>query len=266
MNKHPLVTIATDAARKAGNMMLRSIDRLESIKVNTKSRHDYASEVDRTSEDIIIKTIRKSYPDHAIIGEETGAHTGKDKEICWIIDPLDGTTNYIHGLPHYAISIAIQVKEKIEHGVIYDPIRQEMFIASRGAGSYVNNRRIRVSPQLKMENAILATGFPFRQRQHFPAYLKSLSAVIEAAEDIRRAGSAALDLAYVAAGRVDGFWEIGLSQWDIAAGSILIKEAGGRVSDFKGGEDYLNSGNIVAGNPRIFKGLLQTLHASKLIL
>ncbi len=255
---HPMVNIAVRAARSAGNIMVRYLDRIDTLTIESKGRNDYVSEVDRLAEQEIIRTLRKAYPHHAVIGEETGSHG--DNEYEWIIDPLDGTTNFLHGVPHYAVSIALRHRGRLEVGVIYDPIRQELFTAHRGGGALLDGRRIRVSNRPDINGALVGTGFPFRAQHHFPAYMKMFTALTEKVSDLRRAGAAALDLAYVAAGRLDGYWEIGLQPWDMAAGVLLVKEAGGIVSDFKGGDDYMNSGNIVCGSPRVFKGLLTTIN------
>ncbi|RFA30540.1 inositol monophosphatase [Alkalilimnicola ehrlichii] len=258
---HPMVNIAVRAARSAGNIMVRYLDRLDNINIESKGRNDFVSDVDRMAEQEIIQTLRKAYPNHAIIGEETGSHAGQD-DYEWIIDPLDGTTNYLHGFPQFAISIALRHRNRLEAGVIYDPLRQELFTAHRGGGAQLDGRRIRVSARRDLHGALIGTGFPFKAQRHFDAYLDMFRAVSQQAADLRRAGAAALDLAYVAAGRLDGFWEIGLQPWDMAAGALLIKEAGGIVGDFKGGEDYLRSGNIVCGSPKVFKGLLQAVNAN----
>lgn len=255
---HPLVNIATDAALKASKVLTQSLDKLKDIRVHEKEKNDFVSEVDIRAEEIIIDVIRQKYPNHGIIGEESGEDKA-DSETVWIIDPLDGTRNYLHGLPHFAISIAVREGNKISHGVIYDPMRQELFSASRGAGARMNNQRLRIGDTKSLETALLATGFPFRHKTDWPAYLKTLEPLFLACSGIRRAGSAALDLAYVAAGRLDGYWEFGLRPWDIAAGALLIKEAGGLVGDFKGGESYLDSGNILAANPKLFKAMLQKI-------
>lgn len=254
----PILTIAINAARNASKTILRSIGRLDSQQISEKAKNDFVTEVDKAAEREIVSVIRKSYPNHTIIGEEGGTQEGEDI-FTWIIDPLDGTTNYIHGIPHFCISIAIQYKGKIEHGVIYDPIRNELFVASRGEGARLNDRRIRVSNNSKLERSLIGTGFPFRHPHNIPLYLRLFENILPAAGGIRRAGSAALDLAYVAAGRFDGFWELGLREWDMAAGSLMIKEAGGLVSDLFGEENFFHTGNIIAGNPKIFKYLLQII-------
>ena len=255
---HPLLNIAISAARNASKHIIRYAERIDTLQVIEKHRNDFVSEVDQIAEREIINTIHKAYPDHGILAEESGA-TQKDNQYLWIIDPLDGTTNYLHGFPHYAVSIAIQIKGRTEHGVIYDPIRQELFTATRGAGAQLNNRRIRVSQRPNLEGALLGTGYPHKDMSILPAYLHSFGDLAKLCAGIRRAGAATLDLAYVAAGRLDGFWECGLSPWDMAAGALLIKEAGGLVSDFDGGEDFLSSGNIVAANLKVFKQMLQTI-------
>lgn len=254
---HPLINIANRAARSAGNIITRSLERLDTLKVTEKQYNDFVTEIDKKAEQVIIEAIHKVYPNHSILAEESGKTEGND--ITWIIDPLDGTTNYIHGFPHFAVSIAIQNKDRIEHGLIYDPVRQETFTASRGEGAQLNNYRLRVSNRVGLQGALLGTGFPYRDLEHMDAYLKTLRTLIPQVAGIRRAGAATLDLAYVAAGRLDGFWEFNLAPWDLAAGALLIQEAGGIVSDVDGSENFLTSGNIVAGNPKVFKALLQSI-------
>ncbi len=256
--KDPLINIAIQAARSAGNIIVRALDRLDKVQVTEKAPNDYVTEIDKKAELEIIAIIRKSHPNHGIIGEESGETPGND--YVWIIDPLDGTRNFIHGFPQFAVSIAVSFKGKIEHGVIYDPIRQELFCASRGKGAQLNDRRMRVSTNKHLKECLLGTGFPHRQSPTLvEAYSESLKALLPMSGDVRRAGAATLDLAYVACGRLDGFWEMGLKPWDLAAGTLMIKEAGGLVCDFKGGEDYIKTGNVVAGNPKILKLLLQQL-------
>ena len=252
-----MLNIAVRAARAAGNVITRHADRIDSLTVNVKQRNDFVSEVDQMAEQEIIKVIRKAFPSHGILAEESGAHEGDD--YLWVIDPLDGTTNFLHGFPQFGVSIAVKHKGRLEQGVVYDPLRQELFTASRGAGAHLNDRRIRVSKQKALEGALLGTGFPFKIHEHIDPYLGMLKDLFAVTAGIRRAGAACLDLAYVAAGRVDGFWEIGLKEWDMAAGVLLIQEAGGLVGDFKGGHNHLVSGNIVAGNPKLFKAILKTI-------
>jgi myo-inositol-1(or 4)-monophosphatase len=264
---HPTVNIAVKAARNAGNIILRHVDNRDRLTVSEKAHNDFVSEVDHMAEQEIIAVIRKAYPEHAILAEEGGEQSG-DGEHQWIIDPLDGTTNFLHGFPQFAVSIALRSRGRLEHAVVYDPLSQELFTASRGSGAMLNNRRIRVSNARSLEGALLGTGFPFKQPQHLDSYLQTFKALHPQAAGIRRAGSAALDLAYVAAARLDGFWEIGLKPWDMAAGILLIQEAGGLVGDFSGGHEFMTSGNIIAGNPRLFKLIAQTIrpHLSETLL
>lgn len=256
---HPFLHIATSATRAAGKVIINSLDRLDTIQFAEKQQNDFVTEIDQKVEKIIINAIRKAYPSHAILAEESGELEGEG--FTWIIDPLDGTTNFMHGFPHFAISIAVKSKSHLEHALIYDPVRQETFMASRGGGALLNNRRIRVSGHGGVKGALLGTGFPYRQQQNLEAYLKTFTKLMPQASGIRRAGAATLDLAYVAAGRLDGFWESGLAPWDIAAGALLIKEAGGKISDAKGGEDYLTTGEVVAGNLKVFKEMLQVINS-----
>ena len=254
---HPLLNIAIRAARRAGDSIVRSLGRLDSLKVDTKGRNDFVTDVDRGAEAEIIATVRRSHPDHAFLGEESGR--SGDGEFLWIIDPLDGTTNFLHGFPVFAVSIAIEHRRRVEHAVIYDPLRQELFTASRGAGAQQDGKRIRVSAQRGLEGALIGTGFPFREGSAtIDEYLAILKAVMAVASGVRRPGSAALDLAYVAAGRLDGFWEFNLKPWDTAAGALLIREAGGRVGTPGGGE-YTLGPNIVAGNPKVYAALLDAV-------
>jgi myo-inositol-1(or 4)-monophosphatase len=213
--------------------------------------------VDRLAEQEIINVIKRAYPDHAIMAEESG-RTGEN-DIVWIIDPLDGTTNFLHSFPHYCVSIAVKVKDRIEHAVIFDPLRDELFTASRGEGAKLNDRRLRIAQRRDLTGALLATGFPFKYPQHHDAYMDSFKALFPQVADIRRAGSAALDLAYVAAGRVDGYWEIGLQDWDLAAGLLLVEEAGGLVTDFAGQEELFNKGNVVAAGFGVHKLMLEQI-------
>lgn len=260
----PMVSIALRAARKAGDTIVRAADELDRLPVDSKGTNDFVSEVDRNAEREIIQQLAKTYPDHAFIGEESGRTGPEEAEYVWIIDPLDGTTNYLRGIPHYAVSIACTHKGKLEHAVVHNPVLREEFTASRGRGAQFNGRRIRVSNTQGLESALVGTGIPFKGHcaEHLPTYSAALAEIASRSAGIRRAGAASLDLAYVAAGRLDAFWEIGLAPWDMAAGVLLIKEAGGLVSDFDGGEKFMESGNIVAGNPRAFKSVLQIV-ASK---
>ena len=255
---HPLINIAVSAARSAGNYIMRNLDRVPNLQIERKGRNDFVTQVDRNAEAEIIKIIQKAYPAHAILGEENG-QIGQN-EVMWIIDPLDGTTNFLHGLPHFAVSIGISVKGRLEHGVIYAPCTQDLYIASRGAGATLNNRKIRVSGAKDTDEALVGTGIPLRE-ENLDAYLPMLRSVVANSAGVRRAGAASLDLAYVAAGRLDAFWEINLKQWDIAAGIVLVHEAGGMVSEIYGQPDPLLTGNILAATPKLhptFEGLLRS--------
>ncbi|MEI6459723.1 MAG: inositol monophosphatase family protein [Pseudomonadota bacterium] len=255
MSTHPLVNIAIRAARRASTVILRGMNRLDSLDVTTKGRNDFVTDVDRNAEADIIETIRRAYPDHGILAEESGLKPGRE-EVTWIIDPLDGTTNYLHGLPHFCVSIGVQIRGRVDHAVVYDPMRQELFTASRGGGAKLEDHRIRVSNSRGLEGALIGTGLPYHSNTRWlDAYLAMLKDVIQNTAGIRRPGSAALDLAYVAAGRTDGFWELGLSPWDTAAGSLLVTEAGGRIGTLTG-EEYELGGEVVAGSPKTYEALL----------
>ncbi len=257
--REPILNIAIEAARAGANIINRALKRPETIKIAEKSPNDFVTEVDQKVEKEIIYHIQRAYPTHAILGEESG-ESGQESLYQWVIDPIDGTRNFIHGFPHFAISIAIFYKGKVEHGVIYDPSRQELFTATRGKGALLNDRRIRVSTCKKLEDALLGTGFAYRHTdRNAPLPPQVLRSMLPACGDIRRAGAATLDLAYVACGRLDGFWEHGLKIWDMAAGALMIKEAGGIVCDVDGSENHLKSGNIVAANPAVIKQMLKTI-------
>jgi myo-inositol-1(or 4)-monophosphatase len=247
----PMLNIAVRAARAAGNVIIRQIDQAQDLPASEKSKNDFVTEVDRQAENVIIDTLLKAYPKHAILAEESGTRGNSD--YIWIIDPLDGTTNFMHAFPHFAVSIALQHKGVPQQAVIYDPMRQELFTASRGDGAYLNDRRIRVSKRKELKGALLGTGFPFREGADIELFIRSLRALSPFTAGIRRAGAATLDLAYVACGRLDGFWEFGLKPWDIAAGILLIEEAGGVVKDMNGEEDCLKHGNIISANPKILE-------------
>jgi myo-inositol-1(or 4)-monophosphatase len=255
----PMLTIALRAGRKAAELIERAFERIDLVTIETKSPNDFVTEVDKAAEKEIIYHLRKAYPDHTIRGEEGGLQQGKNPDYEWIIDPLDGTTNFIHGIPHFSISIACKYKGVLEHAVIIDPIKREEFTASRGRGAKLNERRIRVSPRRGLEGALIGTGIPFNgfSLEHIVPYLACVQEIAGETAGLRRCGSAALDLAYVAAGRFDAFWEMNLKPWDIAAGILLVTEAGGLVSDFSGGSDFLESGHLVAGSPKVFKPILQ---------
>lgn len=259
----PMLNIALRAARSAGELIFRSIERLDVISINEKDARDYVTEIDRAAEQAIIQALQKAYPTHGFMGEEGGIiqGSGDGADYQWIIDPLDGTTNFIRGVPHFAVSIACKYRGRLEHAVILDPVRQEEFTASRGRGAALNGRRIRVSNRKSLDGALLGTGFPFRdsQLEHLDNYFGMFRSLVGQTAGIRRAGAASLDLAYVAAGRFDAFWEFGLSEWDMAAGALLIQEAGGLVSDFSGGHEFLEKGQIVAGNTKCFKAVLTAI-------
>ncbi len=254
---NPTLSIAIKAARRAGGIINRASRDVEQIKVSAKRDKDFVTEVDKAAEEAIIGVLKAAYPDHAILAEESGA--SGDSEYVWIIDPLDGTTNFIHGFPQYCVSIALAHKGLLTHAVVYDPTRNELFTAVKGAGAYLNDRRIRVSKRVKLNEVLVGTGFPFRYFEHADAYLGIFRDMMHKTAGVRRPGAAALDLAWVAAGRIDGFWEIGLSPWDRAAGALLITEAGGLVGDLTGESDYMNTGNILGGNPKVFVQLLQII-------
>ncbi len=254
---NPMLNTAVKAARRAGSVILRSMDRLDTLKIESKDKNDFVSDVDRKAEAEIIHTLRQAYPKHSILAEENGNLEGNEYQ--WIIDPLDGTTNYLYGFPVFAVSIALAFNGELLHGVVYDPLRDELFTASKGDGAMLNNRRIRTSNRKGLNGALLGTGFPFRDQQYLDLYIETFRTLTTDTAGIRRAGSAAIDLAYVAAGRMDGFWEIALKPWDMAAGALLVQEAGGLCSDFGGGSDFLESGNIIAGGLSVQQALLETV-------
>jgi myo-inositol-1(or 4)-monophosphatase len=258
---HPMLGIAVRAARRAGAIINRAARDVDLLAVARKRHNDFVTEVDRAAEAAVIEILHRAYPDHAILAEESGAKAGLagGSEYTWIIDPLDGTTNFIHGFPQYAVSIALRHKGLIEQGVIFDPTKNELFTATRGRGAYLNERRIRVSKRTRLDEALIGTGFPFRDLEGLDEYLAMFRELTTRTAGIRRAGAAALDIAYVAAARLDGFWEMGLSPWDMAAGALMVQEAGGLVGDFAGDADYLASGRIVCGNPKIFVQLVQAI-------
>lgn len=254
---HPMLNMAVKAARSAGNIIMRHLSQLERLTVESKGRKDYVSEVDRMAEHEIIRILRAAYPNHGYLAEETGAQAGD--EYVWVIDPLDGTTNFLHGFPQFAVSIALKYKGRLEQAVVFDPTRNELFTGSRGNGAQLNDRRIRVSRVTDLEYALIGAGFPFRSHQYMESWINTLREFMLGTSGIRRPGSASLDLAYVACGRYDGFWEFGLSPWDMAAGALIIQEAGGMVTDLSGDQAYLESGNIVAGNPKIHAEMLRRI-------
>jgi myo-inositol-1(or 4)-monophosphatase len=257
---HPMLNIAIRAARAAGAIINRAALDVELLKISAKGTNDFVTEVDQAAENAIIDVLLEAYPGHGILAEESGRARGaKHSEYLWIIDPLDGTTNFIHGLPIYAVSIALAFRGKVEQAVVYDPARNDLFFASKGRGAFLNDRRLRVSKRLRMADALIGTGFPFRKGDNFKRYLKMFEDVMQHCAGVRRPGAAALDLCYVAAGWYDGFFETGLSPWDVAAGSLMITEAGGLVGNFTGDADYLYQREVVAGNPKIYAQLVQML-------
>ena len=253
---HPMLNIAIRAARSAGKVIMQATEQLDKVQVEQKGSNDFVTSVDIEAEQSIIYVIKKAYPDHGFICEESGESGNKDSEYQWIIDPLDGTTNFIKGIPHFCVSIALQVKGKTEQAVIFDPTRDELFTATKGQGCQFNTYRTRVTKAKDLKGTIIGTGFPFKVKHYKETYLAIFSDMFDETADVRRAGSPALDLAYVAAGRMDGYWEIGLKPWESAAGELLVKEAGGIATDFTGGHGYVASGNIVVGNPKVVKAIL----------
>jgi myo-inositol-1(or 4)-monophosphatase len=254
---NPTTNIAVRAARQAGSVIMRSFGRLDTLTVAEKQTNDFVTEIDRNAEQAIIEIIRRAYPAHAILAEESGSHGTDAFE--WVIDPLDGTTNYLHGFPQFAVSIALRHRGQLESAVVYDPVRDEMFTADRGGGALLNDRRLRVTDRKSLKGALLGTGIPFRDQRYMDAYLGMLRALTKETAGIRRPGSAALDFAYVAAGRLDGFWELGLSVWDFAAGALLVQEAGGTVSDIRGGSQHFDSGNVITGNIKLHREIVDVI-------
>jgi myo-inositol-1(or 4)-monophosphatase len=258
---HPTVNIAVRAARAAGDIITRNMDRIDRLKITTKSSSiDFVSEVDNKAEAAIIEILKQAYPEHGILAEESGEQ-GDSTEFQWIIDPLDGTTNFLHGFPQFAVSIALKHNNRLETGVIYDPVTQELFTAARGQGAQLNGKKIRVSGHKGIKGALLGTGFPYHDQSYLDTYLETMKDLMAPAAGIRRPGSAALDLAWLAAGRIDGFWEFNLKAWDIAAGVLIVREAGGIITDFSGNDNYLASGDIIAASPRVFPEMLKIIEA-----
>ncbi len=255
---HPMLNTAVKAARKAGSLITRASADLDKLTVRSKRQNDFVTEVDHAAEEAIISILREAYPAHGILAEESGARDAK-ADYVWVIDPLDGTTNFLHGFPQYCVSIALLHRGIPQQAVVLDPNRNELFTATRGVGAYLNDRRIRVSRVDKLADALMGTGFPFKEVSVLDDYLRMFKQMTLASSGIRRPGAAALDLAWVAAGRIDGFWEIGLSAWDMAAGALLVREAGGLVGDLDGNEGFLDSGRIVASNAKLFAQILQVL-------
>lgn len=255
---HPTVNIAVRAARAAGDIIARNMDRIDRLKITTKKTNDFVTNVDKKAEAAIIDILQQAYPEHGILAEESGLH-GEGTEYQWIIDPLDGTTNFLHGFPQFAVSIALKHKNRLETGVIYDPVSQELFTASRGEGAQLNGKKIRVSGQTGIAGSLLSTGFPYHEQSYLDTYLETMKALMGPAAGIRRPGSAALDLAWLAAGRTDGFWEFNLNAWDIAAGILIVREAGGIITDFQGNDNYLKTGDIIAASPKVFPEMLKII-------
>lgn len=256
---HPMLNIAVRAARRAGTIIARGQNRLHDLKIDRKGHQDYVSQIDHDAEAAIIETILGAYPDHGILAEESGAGGTAGAKYEWLIDPLDGTLNYIHGYQQFAVAIALRVDQRLDQAVVYDPVRDELFTASRGAGAQLNGHRIRVTACQNLGNALLATGFPVRRTEVLASYLPTFGSMLSQCADVRRAGAAALDLAHVACGRLDGYWEFGLKPWDIAAGALIVQESGGLVGDPGGGERHVDSGHVVAANPKLFRQILGVL-------
>ncbi|MEW8028114.1 MAG: inositol monophosphatase family protein [Candidatus Thiodiazotropha sp.] len=254
---NPMLTIAVRAAREAGRIITRNFNRIDRLTISDKGSNDFVSEVDRNAEAVIINLLREKYPNHAILAEESGKQG--DDDYIWIIDPLDGTTNFLHGFPQFAVSIALKIKGRLEVGVVYDPVSEEMYAACRGEGALLNDKKIRVSGRKGLNGALLGTGLPYRDFRFTDNYMGMLKALIKDSAGVRRPGSAALDFAYVAAGRMDGFWELGLREWDFAAGALLVREAGGLVTDIGGGERYLETGNVIAGSIKVHNAMLKCI-------
>ena len=257
---HPMLNVAIIAARKAGNIINRASLDIDQLKVTTKSTNDFVTEVDQKAEQVVIETLLTAYPGHGILAEESGReHGAKNSEYVWIIDPLDGTTNFIHGLPFYAVSIALAYRDQVQQAVVYDPTRNDLFYASKGRGAFLNDKRLRVSKRTRMADSLIGTGFPFRKGDNFQRYVKMFTEIMQNCAGVRRPGAAALDLCYVAAGYYDGFFETGLSPWDIAAGSLMITEAGGLIGNFTGESDFMYQREVVAGNPKVYAQMVSIL-------
>jgi myo-inositol-1(or 4)-monophosphatase len=256
---HPMLNTAVKAARRAGAIINRATLN-GGFEVQAKRANDFVTEVDKAAEAAVIDIIRQAYPDHAILAEESGENAGGSKnEYTWVIDPLDGTTNFIHGFPQYCVSIGVRYRGQIAHAVIYDPVKNELFVGSKGRGAFLNDRRVRVTKCAHLRDGLIGTGFPFKELDRLDLYMKQMRTIVTGSAGIRRAGAAALDLAYVACGRLDGFWEMGLSKWDMAAGALLIKEAGGLVGGLTGEDDWYETGDIVAATPKVFVQLLDAI-------
>ena len=256
---HPMLNIGIRAARAAGKVITRNVDRVDTLQIDTKARNDFVTDVDRKAEADIIAVLRRAYPDHAFEGEESGLTGSEEAEYRWIIDPLDGTTNFLHGIPHFSVSIALQRQGKLFQAIVYDPMRQELFTAGKGDGAFLDGKRLRVARTGHLHAAVLGTGFPYRDGQDLDFYQRTLRHYTEKSGGVRRMGSAALDLAWVAAGRLDGTWLSGLQAWDVAAGGLLVREAGGLLNDFDGGDDWLRRGEVIAATPKVHHAMLQVM-------
>ncbi|MFK8081752.1 MAG: inositol monophosphatase family protein [Granulosicoccus sp.] len=256
---HPMLNIGIRAARAAGKVITQNVDRYDPLSVQKKQRNDFVTEVDRKAEAEIIGVLKKAFPDHSFLCEESGLIGDDNAEFQWIIDPLDGTTNFIHGLPHYSVSIALMQKKRLFQAVIYDPMRQELFTAGKGEGAFLDSKRLRVSNRSKLEDALLSSGFPYRDGQDLDFYQRTQRHFTERSAGVRRLGSAALDLAYVAAGRVEGCWLTGLQSWDVAAGALIVREAGGLVNDFDGGDEWMARGEVIAATPKVHHQMLEVM-------
>lgn len=251
-----MLNIAVRAARAAGNVITRNMDRVDTLKIDHKQRNDMVSEVDRQAEFEILRVLNKAYPDHAVLGEEGGLTGNENAEYTWVVDPLDGTTNFLHGFPHFNVSIALKHKGRASQAVVYNPVSQELFTATRGDGAWLNNKRIRVSKVHSMSAALLGNGFPYREGDDLGKHIAMMSELTQRSLGIRRPGACALDMAFVAAGRLDGYWISGFSEWDVAAGALIVREAGGLVNDYAGGSEYVSSRTLVCGNPKIAHGMI----------
>ncbi len=256
---NPMLNIGIRAARAAGKVITQNLDRYDPLSIEKKQRNDFVTEVDRKAEADIIGILRKAYPDHGLLCEESGQIGDSDAEYQWVIDPLDGTTNFIHGLPHFSVSIALLKNGRPFQAVVYDPMRQELFTAGKGEGAFLDNKRLRVSSEGRLEDALLNTGFPYREGKDLDFFQRTLRHYTENSTGVRRLGSAALDLAYVAAGRVEGCWLIGMQSWDIAAGALIVREAGGLVNDFDGGDSWMTQGDVIAAAPKIHHKMLEVM-------
>jgi len=256
---NPMLNIGIRAARAAGKVITQNVDRYDPLSIQKKQRNDFVTEVDRKAEAEIVAVLRKAYPDHAFMCEESGLIGDANAEFQWVIDPLDGTTNFIHGLPHYSVSIALLQKNRLFQAVVYDPMRQELFTAGKGEGAFLDSKRLRVSRAGRLEDALLGSGFPYREGQDLDFYQRTVRHYTERSAGVRRLGSAALDLAYVAAGRLEGCWLTGLHSWDIAAGALIVREAGGLVNDFEGGDDWMEKGELIAAAPKVHHQMLEVM-------